>query len=316
MSHHATLFVAALLLSICSTSSYGGFGRRQQLRSGSSSNKLYMSLSDPITIQPIKTVSGEFTLPGSKSLSNRALLLAALSDGTTTVENLLDSADITYMLGALKDLKIDVTENKEAKTAIIVGKAGAINVDEVELNLGNAGTAMRPLTSVLCAGQGIFTLDGVARMRERPIIDLVDALNQLDVDISCSDTGCPPVVINAKGINGGEAVISGKISSQYLSALLMTGPLAKGTIKLTIKDTLMSAPYVHLTMNLMRQFGAKVESENDKTFTTYPGTYKSPGKFFIEGDASSASYFLAGAAITGGKMTVYGCGSSSVQVGR
>ena len=208
------------------------------------------------------------------------------------------------MLAALKDLKVDVTTDLEAKTCVIVGKGGPIDVDSVTLDLGNAGTAMRPLTGVLCAGKGNFVLDGVARMRERPIIDLIDALQQLGVDITCSDTGCPPVNIKANGIAGGEAQISGKISSQYLSALLMTGPLAKDSIKLTIKDELMSAPYVHLTMNLMRQFGVKVESEADKTFTTYPGTYKSPGNFFIEGDASSASYFLAGAAITGGVVII------------
>ena len=178
---------------------------------------------------------------------------------------------------------------------------------------GNAGTAMRPLAGVLCAGEGEFILDGVPRMRERPIIDLVDGLRQLGVDITCSNTGCPPVDIKAKGIKGGQAEISGQISSQFLSALLMTGPLAKGEVVLKIKDELMSAPYVHMTMKLMQKFGATVTSENDKIFRVQPGKYKSPGNVFIEGDASSASYFLAGGAITGGSVTVYGCGSESVQ---
>lgn len=134
------------------------------------------------------------------------------------------------------------------------------------------------------------------------------------MDISCSETGCPPVLINANGIEGGQAEISGQISSQFLSALLMTGPLAKGKISLKIKDELMSAPYVHMTINLMKKFGVSVHSEADRLFEVSPGRYKSPGTYFIEGDASSASYFLAGAAITGGPVTVVGCGSDSVQV--
>jgi 3-phosphoshikimate 1-carboxyvinyltransferase len=256
----------------------------------------------------------QITLPGSKSLSNRVLLLSALSEGTTKVENLLDSADIRYMLGALKDLKIPLDEDKDAKTVVITGRGGPINVaSKTELFLGNAGTAMRPLAGVLCGGEGEFVLDGVARMRERPIKDLIDGLVQLGVDVSCSDTGCPPVSIKAKGIQGGTAEISGQISSQFLSALLMTGPLAKKEIVLKITDELMSAPYVHMTMNLMRKFGVTVTSENDKVFRVQPGKYKSPKQIFIEGDASSASYFLAGAAITGGPVTVYGCGSESVQ---
>eukprot|EP01036_Dinobryon_divergens_P022352 gene22352-30600_t len=210
-------------------------------------------------------------------------------------------------------MNIDVQDDKEKKTAIIVGNAGPISLENIELDLGNAGTAMRPLTGVLCAGRGTFNLDGTARMRERPIIDLVDGLKQLGVDISCSDTGCPPVIIKANGIDGGQAEISGQISSQFLSALLMTSPLARGKITIKIKDELMSAPYVHMTMNLMKKFGVTVKSENDMSFEVNPGTYKSPGTYFIEGDASSASYFLAGAAITGGPVTVFGCGSESVQ---
>ena len=186
-------------------------------------------------LDPIIKIAGEITLPGSKSLSNRVLLLSALSKGTTKVENLLDSADIRYMLAGLKQLNIPIDEDKEKKTAIVTGRGGTIDVTKEELFLGNAGTAMRPLAGVLCAGQGQFVLDGTPRMRERPIDDLVDGLKQLGVDITCSDTGCPPVKINAKGIKGGEAVISGQISSQFLSALLMTAPLAKGDVTIRIK---------------------------------------------------------------------------------
>ena len=276
--------------------------------------------SPKLTLQPIKLISGEVTLPGSKSLSNRVLLLSALSQGTTVVENLLDSADIRYMLGALKQLGLDVKEDFATKTCVVVGNGGAINnnkpADQPEtLNLGNAGTAMRPLAGVLCAGKGNFVLDGTPRMRERPIIDLVEGLQQLGLKVSCSATGCPPVAIEAKGLVGGTAEISGQISSQYLSALLMMAPLSTGgDVVLKIKDELMSAPYVHMTMNLMRKFGCRVDGDGDnRRFVVPPGTYKSPGRMFIEGDASSASYFLAGAAITGGKVTVHGCGADSVQ---
>lgn len=269
---------------------------------------------EKISLAPIKRITGEITLPGSKSLSNRVLLLSALSQGTTEVKNLLDSADIRYMVDALKQLQVPIEEDRSANKLTITGIGGAFEKTREELFLGNAGTAMRPMAGVLCAGKGTFILDGVARMRERPIKDLVDGMKQLGVDITCSDTGCPPVKIEAKGIQGGTAEISGQISSQFLSAMLMTAPLAKGDVTIKIKDELMSAPYVHMTINLMKKFGANVENENNKVFKVKPvATYTSPKSIFIEGDASSASYFLAGAAITGGPVTVHGCGSESVQ---
>jgi 3-phosphoshikimate 1-carboxyvinyltransferase len=202
-----------------------------------------------------------------------------------------------------------------SKSAVVSGSGGPIGTDvRKELFLGNAGTAMRPLTAVLCAGQGEFVLDGNARMRERPIKDLVDSLRQLGVDIECSNTGCPPVTIHAKGVNGGNVQISGKISSQYLSALLMTAPLAKEDVSITITDELISAPYVHMTINLMKKYGVDVHNDHDRVFTVKSGQkYRSPGRILIEGDASSASYFLAGAAITGGDVTVHGCGADSIQ---
>ena len=282
--------------------------------------KLILSLTtllgsiEKLSIEPIKTISGDFTLPGSKSLSNRVLLLSALSEGKTEIKNLLDSADIRYMLGALKQLKVPMIEEPEKLQVTLTGNNGPFHVTaKEELMLGNAGTAMRPLAGVLCAGSGTFVLDGTPRMRERPIIDLVDGLVQLGVDVKCSTTGCPPVEINAKGISGGTTEISGKISSQFLSALLMTAPLAKGDITIKIKDELMSTPYVLMTINLMKKFGVNVINENDRVFKCSPGKYKSPGSIFIEGDASSASYFLAGAAITGGSVTVHGCGEDSIQ---
>eukprot|EP00903_Cladosiphon_okamuranus_P010798 g10201.t1 len=270
---------------------------------------------ESVTIEPISLISGEVELPGSKSLSNRVLLLSALAEGTTKVENLLDSEDIQFMLGALKTLKVSMDSDLEAKTVEVVGKAGPFEVsDPTELFLGNAGTAMRPLTAVVCAGKGEFVMDGTPRMRERPIVDLVDGLKQLGVEISCSDTGCPPVTIKAAGLKGGTTRVSGKISSQYLSALLMAAPLSSGEVVIEITDELVSAPYVHMTIKLMDKFGVKVTNKGDMRFTIAAGQkYVSPGTIAVEGDASSASYFLGGAAITGGPVTVRGCGRDSVQ---
>lgn len=277
---------------------------------------------DTRTIQPIKSLDGTVTLPGSKSLSNRCLLLAALSEGKTKVDNLLESDDIRYMLQALDKLQVPV-ERHSAESVTVTGQAGPIHSPDpqnvCELFLGNAGTAMRPLTAALCMGNGKFVLDGVPRMRERPIADLVDGLQQLGAQVNCvEETGCPPVTINAKGLKGGKASISGKMSSQFLSSLLMAAPLVDGDVTISIKDELISAPYVALTIGLMKKFGVTVEVEgnmdgNPSFHIPASAAYKSPGTILVEGDASSASYFIAGAAITGGMVTVRGCGSDSVQ---
>eukprot|EP00567_Pseudictyota_dubia_P010452 CAMPEP_0197441076 /NCGR_PEP_ID=MMETSP1175-20131217/7432_1 /TAXON_ID=1003142 /ORGANISM="Triceratium dubium, Strain CCMP147" /LENGTH=514 /DNA_ID=CAMNT_0042971301 /DNA_START=39 /DNA_END=1583 /DNA_ORIENTATION=- len=282
--------------------------------------------SNSLTVKPIKSLDGTVTLPGSKSLSNRCLLLAALSDGETRVENLLESDDIRYMLEALDKLEVPVERDADDVTAVTVtGQAGPIDApsdgedETVELFLGNAGTAMRPLTAALCMGRGKFVLDGVPRMRERPIADLIDGLRQLGADATCvEETGCPPVTIDAKGLKGGKASISGKMSSQFLSSLLMAAPVADGDITISIKDELISAPYVALTIGLMKKFGVNVQIEGDMDGTPsfhIPASekYVSPKSILVEGDASSASYFIAGAAITGGTVTVRGCGSESVQ---
>jgi len=280
------------------------------------------SSADTLTITPIKSLDGTVTLPGSKSLSNRCLLLAALSDGETRVDNLLESDDIRYMLEALDALKVPVDKHSN-ESVTVTGQAGPIispdQGENIDLFLGNAGTAMRPLTAALCMGQGKFVLDGVPRMRERPIADLIDGLQQLGADANCvKETGCPPVTINAKGLQGGEASISGKMSSQFLSSLLMASPVVDGDVVIRIKDELISAPYVALTIGLMKKFGVNVEIEGNMdeqpTFKIAKSEkYISPNSILVEGDASSASYFIAGAAITGGTVTVRGCGSESVQ---
>lgn len=274
---------------------------------------------EELTIQPVRVIEGHVKLPGSKSLSNRILLLAALAEGTTTVENILDSEDIRYMVEALKVLGVQLTEDWENSRLVVEGCAGRFPVEGAELFLGNAGTAMRPLTAaVAAAGRGRFVLDGVARMRERPIQDLVDGLVQLGVKATCTaGTGCPPVEIIAEGIPSGKVSLSGSVSSQYLTALLMAAPLSTGSegIDIKISDELVSQPYVDMTVKLMERFGVKVNKLDGLQHMHIPSgqTYKSPGMAYVEGDASSASYFLAGATMTGGTMTVEGCGSESLQ---
>ncbi|KAL2658451.1 hypothetical protein GLYMA_03G027400v4 [Glycine max] len=282
------------------------------------------STAPEIVLEPIKDISGTITLPGSKSLSNRILLLAALSEGTTVVDNLLYSEDIHYMLGALRTLGLRVEDDQTTKQAIVEGCGGLFptikeSKDEINLFLGNAGTAMRPLTAAVVAagGNASYVLDGVPRMRERPIGDLVAGLKQLGADVDCFlGTNCPPVRVNGKGgLPGGKVKLSGSISSQYLTALLMAAPLALGDVEIEIVDKLISVPYVEMTLKLMERFGVSVEhSGNWDKFLVHGGQkYKSPGNAFVEGDASSASYFLAGAAVTGGTITVNGCGTNSLQ---
>lgn len=277
-----------------------------------------------IVLQPIKEISGTVKLPGSKSLSNRILLLAALAEGTTVLDNLLNSEDVHYMLGALKTLGLHVEADSANKRATVEGCGGQFPVgkestEEVQLFLGNAGTAMRPLTAAVTAagGNSRYVLDGVPRMRERPIGDLVVGLKQLGADVDCFlGTDCPPVRVNGSGgLPGGKVKLSGSISSQYLTALLMAAPLALGDVEIEIIDKLISVPYVEMTLKLMERFGVSVEHNDswDRFLVKGGQKYKSPGNAFVEGDASSASYFLAGAAITGGTVTVEGCGTSSLQ---
>ena len=273
-------------------------------------------MTERLRLDPIRRISGSITLPGSKSLSNRILLLAMLSEGETFIENLLDSDDVRRMIDALAKLKISYEENRPDKKICVKGERGRIPVDKAELFLGNAGTAIRPLTAALTLGHGRFVLDGIERMRERPIQDLLDGLNQLGAQVrSINNTGCPPVEIIANGLPGGITELSGAISSQYLSAILLTSPYAQTPVEIRIKDHLVSIPYVEMTIRLMNRFGVNVGvSEDFKGFhINAPQSYKSPGTYFVEGDASSASYFLAGAAITSGTVTVIGCGTDSLQ---
>jgi 3-phosphoshikimate 1-carboxyvinyltransferase len=269
-----------------------------------------------ITLKPIRHIEGEVNLPGSKSLSNRALLIAALAEGTTKITNLLESDDTRHMLNALKLLGVEYTLSEDKTECTVMGNGGPFKCSEpVELFLGNAGTAMRPLCAALTLGSGTYVLTGEPRMKERPIGHLVDALSAAGADISyLENEGYPPVKIVANGLEGGEVSIDGTISSQFLTALLMAAPMAKNDMHISITGELVSKPYIDITLDIMRIFGVDVINENYERFIVKAGQkYRAVEKFMVEGDASSASYFLAAAAIKGGSVKVTGIGKNSVQ---
>ena len=271
---------------------------------------------EQLTLDPIAKVSGEVNVPGSKSLSNRALLLAALAEGETELTNLLDSEDIEHMLNALTKLGINYRLSEDKTQCVVQGNGGAFNVAKpLELFLGNAGTAMRPLCAALAASNVDTVLTGEPRMEERPIGDLVDALREADAEVTyLKNEGYPPLQIKGKTLNGGEMSVDGSVSSQFLTALLMAAPLFSGDVTIRIKGELVSKPYIDITLDTMAKFGVTVENDNYQTFTVSgDAKYVAPGKFMVEGDASSASYFLAAGAIKGGTVRVTGIGQNSIQ---
>lgn len=273
-------------------------------------------MANTLTLSPVKTVSGVVSVPGSKSLSNRALLLAALAQGDTLLTNLLDSDDIRHMLNALSALGVETTLDTSKNTCLVRGIGGAFSHSpEAPLFLGNAGTAMRPLCAVLAASNINVRLTGEPRMMERPIGDLVTALQQAGAKIAYEGAdGFPPLSISAASLKGGELTVDGSVSSQFLTALLMASPLATGDVTIHIKGELVSKPYIDITLDTMSKFGVKVSHQNYQSFYVAAGqSYCSPGTFMVEGDASSASYFLAAAAIRGGTLCVQGVGRASIQ---
>ncbi|MBA2814958.1 3-phosphoshikimate 1-carboxyvinyltransferase [Candidatus Pantoea persica] len=272
-------------------------------------------MQDSLTLQPIARVDGTINLPGSKSVSNRALLLAALAKGTTRLTNLLDSDDVKHMLNALQALGVEFTLSADRTVCEVVGQAGPLHAAQpLELFLGNAGTAMRPLAAVLCLGEQDIVLTGEPRMKERPIGHLVDALRQGGAQIDYLENSDYPPLRLKSGFTGGEVSMDGSVSSQFLTALLMTAPLAERDAVISIKGELVSKPYIDITLHLMRCFGVEVENQNYQRFVVKAQQcYQSPGDYLVEGDASSASYFLAAAAIKGGTVRVTGIGRNSVQ---
>jgi 3-phosphoshikimate 1-carboxyvinyltransferase len=271
---------------------------------------------ESLTLQPIHQVNGEVNLPGSKSVSNRALLLAALANGTTRLTNLLDSDDIRHMLNALTQLGVTYSLSADKTVCEVQGLGRPFNNSEaLELFLGNAGTAMRPLAAALCLGKGDYVLTGEPRMKERPIGHLVNALRDAGASVEyLENENYPPLKIKGTGLKEGSVSIDGSISSQFLTAFLMSAPLADGDVTINIEGELVSKPYIDITLHIMQQFGVDVINNDYAQFVIRSGQkYVSPGDFLVEGDASSASYFLAAAAIKGGQIKVTGVGKKSIQ---
>jgi 3-phosphoshikimate 1-carboxyvinyltransferase len=258
--------------------------------------------------------SGTVRLPGSKSISNRVLLLAALSEGVTDVFDLLDSDDTRHMLAALSTLGVGV-EDCGGNHWRIAGAGGAFPVKQAELFLGNAGTAFRPLTAALALSGGDYVLKGVARMHERPIGDLVDALTQLGAQIDyLGNPGFPPLHVHPATPAGDRTQVRGNVSSQFLTGLLMALPLRQRATTIEVIGELISKPYIGITLAMLRRFGVEVRRDGWASFAVAADArYRSPGEIYVEGDASSASYFLAAGAIGGGPVRVEGVGRDSVQ---
>ncbi|EMJ2385569.1 3-phosphoshikimate 1-carboxyvinyltransferase [Salmonella enterica subsp. enterica serovar Infantis] len=270
---------------------------------------------ESLTLQPIARVDGAINLPGSKSVSNRALLLAALACGKTVLTNLLDSDDVRHMLNALSALGINYTLSADRTRCDITGNGGPLRASgALELFLGNAGTAMRPLAAALCLGQNEIVLTGEPRMKERPIGHLVDSLHQGGANIDyLEQENYPPLRLRG-GFTGGDIEVDGSVSSQFLTALLMTAPLAPEDTIIRVKGELVSKPYIDITLNLMKTFGVEITNHHYQQFVVKGGQqYHSPGRYLVEGDASSASYFLAAGAIKGGTVKVTGIGRKSMQ---
>jgi len=267
-----------------------------------------------LDLHPIKAVAGRVSLPGSKSISNRVLLLAALARGGTVVRDALEADDTRVMLAALGRLGIRA-DSASAAEIRIEGCAGAVPARVAELFLGNAGTAFRPLTAVLALSGGEYRLSGVPRMHERPIRDLVDALRAIGASIDYLGVeGYPPLALHPGAVALDRPVpVRGDVSSQFLTALLMALPLAGRGAVIEVEGELISKPYVEITLNLMRRFGVDVGREGWRSFRVPAAGYASPGEIHVEGDASSASYFLAAGAIAGGPVRVEGVGRDSIQ---
>jgi 3-phosphoshikimate 1-carboxyvinyltransferase len=292
---------------------------------------MYANLPPILEIPHGRTARGAVRVPGSKSLTQRALVIAALARGLSRIEGGLDSEDSRALRLALRRLGAGMRERSRDRGPLwmVRGTGGVLRPLRAPLRVGNAGTAMRFLTALVPLGNGRYVVDGDRRMRQRPIGDLVRALRRLGVEARCPRrSGYPPVEVRAAGgIRGGETRLSGSTSSQYLSGLLMAAPLARQSVAIEIEGRLVSAPYVNLTIQVMRAFGARVQGGSPATAAAARGSrgrarrrYRIPGgqayrgrRYVVEGDASSASYFLAAAAITGGRVRVANLGAQSAQ---
>jgi 3-phosphoshikimate 1-carboxyvinyltransferase len=263
---------------------------------------------DSLELKPMRRAAGTVRLPGSKSISNRVLLLAALASGETEIGGLLDAEDTRVMREALSRLGIVFSNHR------IQGAGGPFPVKKADLFLGNAGTALRPLAAALAFSSGEYRVSGVPRMHERPIGDLVDALRGIGARIDYAGSeGFPPLEIHPGKISGESVRVRGDVSSQFLTALLMALPLTGKPSRVEVQGELISKSYVEITLNVMRRFGIEVKRSGWRYFEVPSRSYLGPGKILVEGDASSASYFLAAGAIGGGPVRVEGVGRDSIQ---
>jgi len=252
-------------------------------------------------------------VPGSKSLTNRALIIGALADGTSELTGALESDDTAVMVDSLNRLGIAVAHDTQTRSIRVAGCGGRIPAAEAELFVGNSGTSLRFLTALVALGRGTFRLDGSPRMRERPAADLLLALNRLGADATSElGTGCPPLAVRANGLDGGFVSVAGDTSSQFLSGLLMALPLARAATTVEVLGTLVSQPYVTMTLEVMEAFGVRISNRKFRQFNVQPARYLAR-RFAIEPDASAASYFFGAAALTGATITVEELGKESVQ---
>jgi len=269
---------------------------------------------DVIKVFPSGPVRGTVRVPGSKSHTNRSMVIAALSDGESRLEGALFAADTISMVEGLRTLGFRVEPDEAAGAIVVEGRGGRVPASGAAVDAADAGTVMRFLPAVAALGEGEFVIDGSARMRERPVGDLVEGLRSLGVDASGKGPeGCPPVVVRASGIAGGTARVSAATSSQFASALLLVAPCARSPVTVELEGEVVSRPFIELTLDLMKEFGAEVERPDANTFrVAAPKSYRA-GVHRIEGDATAASYFWAAAAVTGGRVEVAKVGTSSHQ---
>ncbi len=271
-------------------------------------------MNDTISISPVsQPICGTIRPPGSKSLTNRALVVAALAEGQSRLAGVLDSRDTRVMVESLRRLGIAIQHDTQATTVVVEGCHGRPPATTANLYLENSGTSIRFLAAMCCLGRGTYRLDGNERMGERPIGDLVEALSHLGARIRCEfNNGCPPVLIDASGMLGGTVQVAGGKSSQFVSALLMAAPGAAQPVTIEITGTLVSEPYVEMTLKVCEAFGVAIETVKPGVFHIQPQRYQAR-EYDIEPDASAASYFFAAAAVTGGTVTVPGLTQGALQ---
>ncbi len=271
-------------------------------------------MTDTREIIPVnRPVSGTIRPPGSKSLTNRALVVAALAEGTSHLTGVLDSRDTQVMIDSLRRLGIAVDHSPSDCSVVVNGCSGKPPVAVADLWLENSGTSIRFLTALCALGHGSFRLDGNARMRERPIGDLLASLRQFGISVAAElGTDCPPVVLTSDGLRGGTTTVNADVSSQFLSAILMAAPCAAAPVEIRLAGEMVSEPYVEMTWKVMSQFGVNVDRDEPGRYLIRPQSYRGRS-YDIEPDASAASYFFAAAAVTGGEITVEGLTANALQ---